>query len=146
MGRERQEDMSTHQDRNTGEAVLRGMRCKCPSCGVGSAFNGYLEVKQSCDNCGEELHHHRADDAPPYFTIFIVGHVVVALAMWVEMAYVPPMWLHMAIWLPLTLIMALAFLRPIKGALVGLQWALRMDGFATAGKVPSFGSTRANQR
>ncbi|KZL06711.1 hypothetical protein PsAD2_04224 [Pseudovibrio axinellae] len=138
--------MSTHQDRNTGEAVLRGMRCKCPSCGVGSAFNGYLEVKQSCDNCGEELHHHRADDAPPYFTIFIVGHVVVALAMWVEMAYVPPMWLHMAIWLPLTLIMALAFLRPIKGALVGLQWALRMDGFATAGKVPSFGSTRANQR
>ncbi|WP_306303359.1 DUF983 domain-containing protein [Pseudovibrio denitrificans] len=106
--------MNTHQDRNTGEAVLRGMRCKCPSCGVGSIFNGYLSVKQSCDNCGEELHHHRADDAPPYFTIFIVGHVVVALAMWVEMAYVPPMWLHMAVWLPLTLIMSLAFLRPIK--------------------------------
>lgn len=67
--------MSTHQDRNTGEAVLRGMRCKCPSCGIGSTFNGYLEVNQSCKNCSEELHHHRADDAPPYFTILIVGHV-----------------------------------------------------------------------
>ncbi|KZK81102.1 hypothetical protein PsAD13_04044 [Pseudovibrio sp. Ad13] len=138
--------MNTHQDRNTGEAVLRGMRCKCPSCGIGSVFDGYLSVKQSCDNCGEELHHHRADDAPPYFTIFIVGHVVVALAMWVEMAYVPPMWLHMAVWLPLTIIMSLSLLRPIKGALVGLQWALRMDGFATAGKAPSFSPTRANQR
>lgn len=138
--------MNTHQDRNTGEAVLRGMRCKCPSCGVGAVFDGYLSVKQSCETCGEELHHHRADDAPPYFTIFIVGHVIVALAMWVEMAYVPPMWLHMAVWLPLTLIMSLTLLRPIKGALVGLQWALRMDGFATAGKAPSFGPTRANQR
>ncbi len=138
--------MATYKDRNTGEAVLRGFRCKCPSCGIGQTFDGYLRVKHSCENCGEELHHHRADDAPPYFTIFIVGHVVVALAMWVEMAYVPPMWLHMSIWLPLTLIMSLAFLRPIKGALVGLQWALRMDGFATAGKAPSFGSTRANQR
>jgi len=70
---------------------------------------------------------------------------VVALAMWTEMAYTPPMWLHMALWLPLTLIMSLGFLRPIKGALVGLQWALRMDGFATAGKAPSLARTRANQ-
>ncbi len=138
--------MSTHQDRNTGEAILRGMRCKCPSCGTGAVFDGYLSVNQSCDTCGEELHHHRADDAPPYFTIFIVGHVIVLLALWVEMAYVPPMWLHMAVWLPLTLIMSLALLRPIKGAMVGLQWALRMDGFATAGKAPSFAATRANQR
>ncbi len=138
--------MNTQKDRNTGEAVLRGMRCKCPSCGIGGVFDGYLSVKQSCDNCGEELHHHRADDAPPYFTIFIVGHVIVALAMWVEMAYVPPMWIHMAVWLPLTLIMSLALLRPIKSALVGLQWALRMDGFATAGKAPSFSPSRGNQR
>lgn len=138
--------MDTHLDRSSADAMMRGMRCKCPSCGTGALFDGYLTVKQNCDTCREELHHHRADDAPPYFTIFIVGHVVVLLAMWVEMAYVPPMWLHVALWLPLTLIMSLGILRPIKGALVGLQWALRMDGFATAGKAPRLSPTEANQR
>jgi uncharacterized protein (DUF983 family) len=75
------------------------------------------------------LHHHRADDAPPYFTIFIVAHIVVALLMTVELSYSPPIWLHLLIWLPMTVILSLLLLPAVKGAIVGLQWALRMHGF-----------------
>jgi uncharacterized protein (DUF983 family) len=92
-------------------------------------------------SCGEELHHHRADDAPPYFTIIIVGHVVVSLLLAVEMAYRPPLWLHAALWLPLTVLLALVLLPPVKGVLVGLQWALLMHGFdpnAEEDKIESF--------
>ncbi len=105
------------------------MLFKCPACGKGKLFNGYLTVSPSCASCGEELHHQRADDAPPYFTILLVGHIIVPLALAVEIAYRPEMWIHMALWLPLTLFSSLFFLRPIKGALVGLQWALYMHGF-----------------
>ena len=120
--------------RSTGErsvllSLLRGARLSCPACGKGAMFRRYLKVADSCPACGEALHHHRADDAPPYFTIVIVGHVVVGLMLAVEMAYRPPLWLHAAIWLPLTLLLALLLLPPIKGALVGLQWALLMHGF-----------------
>lgn len=120
--------------RSTGErsvllSLLRGARLSCPACGKGAMFRRYLKVADSCPACGEALHHHRADDAPPYFTIVIVGHVVVGLMLAVEMAYRPPLWLQAAIWLPLTLLLALLLLPPIKGALVGLQWALLMHGF-----------------
>jgi uncharacterized protein (DUF983 family) len=86
-------------------------------------------VADACPTCDEELHHHRADDAPPYFTIVIVGHIVVSLVLLVEMTYRPPLWVHAMLWLPLTVALALLLLPPIKGALVGLQWALRMHGF-----------------
>jgi uncharacterized protein (DUF983 family) len=92
-------------------------------------FWHYLKVADRCPRCGEELHHHRADDAPPYFTIVIVDHVVVSLVLAVEIAYHPPLWVHAALWLPLTVALALLILPPVKGALVGLQWALRMHGF-----------------
>lgn len=132
--------------RSTGErsvllSLLRGARLSCPACGKGAMFRRYLKVADNCPDCGEALHHHRADDAPPYFTIVIVGHVVVGLMLAVEMAYRPPLWLHAAIWLPLTLLLALLLLPPIKGALVGLQWALLMHGFdpdAEEEKIESF--------
>jgi uncharacterized protein (DUF983 family) len=92
-------------------------------------FRRYLKVADACPHCGEELHHHRADDAPPYFTIVIVGHIVVGLVLAVEMAYRPPLWVHAALWLPLTLILTLVVLQVVKGALVALQWALLMHGF-----------------
>ncbi|MDQ0317113.1 DUF983 domain-containing protein [Amorphus orientalis] len=110
-------------------AMLRGAKCRCPACGVGSMFQGYLTVRDHCPSCGEELFHHRADDAPPYFTIVIVGHVIVSLVLSVEVAFQPPMWAHALLWGPLTLISCLALLRPIKGALVAYQWALHMHGF-----------------
>ena len=122
-------------------SLLRGAALKCPACGTGAMFRRYLKVAHACPHCGEELHHHRADDAPPYFTIVIVGHVVVSLVLAVEMAYRPPLWLHAALWLPLTVILTLLILPSVKGALIALQWALRMHGFdpdAEEDIVPSF--------
>lgn len=115
--------------RPVGQSLLRGAMLKCPACGAGALFRRYLKVSDSCAHCGEDLHHHRADDAPAYFTIVIVGHVVVSLVLMLEMAYRPPLWLHAALWLPLTIALAVALLAPIKGTLVALQWALLMHGF-----------------
>ena len=120
---------ATHPPRPLGDAIKRGLLAKCPACGKGSLFDGYLKVKDVCPSCGEELHHHRADDAPPYFTILIVGHVIVGMVLAVEVEFKPPLWVHFMLWVPLTIIVALAVLRPIKGAVVGLQWALYMHGF-----------------
>jgi uncharacterized protein (DUF983 family) len=122
-------------------SLLRGAALKCPACGTGAMFRRYLKVADTCPHCGEALHHHRADDAPAYFTIVIVGHIVVSLVLAVEMAFRPALWLHLALWLPLTVILTLVFLPLVKGALVGLQWALRMHGFDPEAKediVPSF--------
>ncbi|MBL4645041.1 MAG: DUF983 domain-containing protein [Rhizobiales bacterium] len=120
---------SDHKKRSVFEAMSRGKSNKCPQCGVGKLFAGYTRIVDSCEHCGTELHHHRADDAPPYFTIFIVGHIVVGLMLWLEKSYHPELWIHMALWVPLTIVLALWLLRPIKGAVVGLQWANRMHGF-----------------
>ncbi len=75
------------------------------------------------------MHHHRADDAPAYFVILILGHTVVPLALALEIARTPPYWVHFALWLPLTLGLALGLLQPVKGSIVGWQWANRMHGF-----------------
>jgi uncharacterized protein (DUF983 family) len=115
--------------RNLWTALKRGALCRCPNCGAGRLFSSYLKVAPHCDACGEALYHHRADDAPPYLTIMVVGHVVVPLLMAVELRYEPALWIHFILWLPLTLILSLGLLPPIKGAVVGLQWALLMHGF-----------------
>src|SRR5215510_1353587 len=113
--------------RPVGTALLRGAMLKCPACGVGAMFRRYLKVADHCPRCGEALHHQRADDAPPYFTI------VVGLMLAVEMAYRPPLWVHGALWVPLTLILALLLLPSVKGTIVALQWALYMHGFDPSG-------------
>ncbi|MFD1696845.1 DUF983 domain-containing protein [Roseibium aestuarii] len=117
------------RERNVLQSMVRGSLNRCPHCGKGKLFKGYLTTNYACSACGEEFHHHRADDAPPYFTITLVGHIIIPALLAVEMLYRPALWIHMALWLPLTLILSLVFLRPIKGALVGLQWALFMHGF-----------------
>lgn len=111
------------------EALLRGFRQLCPNCGRGRLFGRFLKVNHTCDDCGQELHHHRADDAPPYFTIFIVGHIVIPLVLLLEKAYAPSSLVHAAIWLPVTLGLTFFFLPRVKGSLVGLQWSQRMHGF-----------------
>ncbi len=115
--------------RSSWQAMWRGFRCRCPNCGEGPLFNGYLRSALSCSVCGEDLSHHRADDAPPYFTMVVVGHIVVPIMTAVFLATELSTMTHMMIWLPLTLVMTLALLRPIKGALIALQWALYMHGF-----------------
>ena len=120
---------ATEERRDVAQAMGRGAICRCPACGKGHLYSKYLKVVHTCDVCGTDLHHQRADDAPPYFTMLIVGHVVVGGILAAEVAYHPPTWVHLAIWLPLLVIMSLVLLPIVKGALVGLQWALRMHGF-----------------
>ena len=121
--------VSVQRHRNLYDALLRGARHKCPACGNGRLFRAYLKVADTCPSCQEALHHHRADDAPPYLTITIVGHLIVAGVLVLEQAASPPQWLHMALWLPLTVVLSLILLPSIKGSIVGLQWANEMHGF-----------------
>lgn len=113
-------------------AMARGARGRCPACGAGSLWRAYLKVRDACPSCGEDLSHHRADDAPPYVTIFVVGHLLLAAVVGIDIAYAWPLWLHAAVWIPLTVASCLSLLPVAKGALVGLQWALRMHGFGGA--------------
>lgn len=117
------------EERSLGRAMCRGLAQTCPACGTGGLYKGYLKVADTCSGCGEELHHQRADDAPPYVTMTVVGHVVGAGVMILENLYAPPFWVHAVIWGPLTLGLSLWMLPRIKGSLVGLQWAFRMHGF-----------------
>lgn len=110
-------------------AMRKGLAGKCPKCGTGKLFYRYLKVNDHCSHCDEELFHQRADDAPPYFTIFIVGHIIVAAMLIVEKAYRPELWIHMALWVPLTIALSFWMLQPLKGTIIGLQWANRMHGF-----------------
>ena len=105
-------------------AMIRGARGLCPACGQTHAFNGYLRVVPECLVCGAPLGEVRADDAPPYFTVFIVAHVVIGAMFAVYQAYDPPFWLQAAIWLPVTIVMSVLLLRPIKGATLGLMLKL----------------------
>lgn len=123
-------------DRSIQPALLRGAAGRCPACGRGRLFVSYLKVADACCDCGEALHHHRADDAPAYFTMVIVGHVIVGGLLSVEQAFAPPTWVQLSIWLPLTAIISLLLLPVVKGCLVALQWALRMHGFG-AGADPA---------
>lgn len=113
-------------------AILRGARGRCPRCGVGRLFSGFLKIADRCDHCGEELFHQRADDAPAYLTILVTGHIMVPVVLGVEEFFEPAIWVHLLLWMPLIPATCLSLLRPIKGGVVGLQWAAQMHGFGGA--------------
>jgi uncharacterized protein (DUF983 family) len=109
-------------------AVGRGLRNRCPVCGEAPVFQGFLRVVPECGHCGTPLGRLRADDAPPYFTILLVGHLLVPGVLWVEKVWEPAMWLHMVVWLPLFTILCTLVLRPVKGAVVGWMVTLGFTG------------------
>ncbi|WP_019904751.1 DUF983 domain-containing protein [Methylobacterium sp. 77] len=113
------------------KAMARGFLCRCPHCGEGKLFGKFLKVRPSCDACGLEFHHHRADDLPPYVVIFIIGHIVGYFILELETNYDVPLWFQLSFWPIVTLGSALALLQPVKGSVIGLQYALGMGGFAT---------------
>jgi uncharacterized protein (DUF983 family) len=121
---------SDPHERNIWQSLKRGFALKCPQCGKGAMYGRYLKVNPTCAECGEDLSHQRADDAPPYLTIFVVGHIIGAAMLLVE-EYddTLPIWIHSLVWPILTVILCLYFLPRLKGALIGYQWALRMHGF-----------------
>ncbi|MBN8921051.1 MAG: DUF983 domain-containing protein, partial [Rhizobiales bacterium] len=102
---------------------------RCPHCGRGNLFRAFLKVADNCPACGEELHHQRADDAPAYFVILIVGHLIVPLALSLELALSPAYWVHILMWGPLAVGLSLGLLPAMKGAIVGWQWSAYMHGF-----------------
>ena len=116
-------------DRDTKAAVLAGWRRRCPNCGSGPMMRGFLTVRDRCAVCGEELHHHRADDGPAWATILLTGHLMAPLMLTIYSAFRPEP-LVMAIGFSAAFTLLALFLLPrIKGMFVGFQWARRMHGF-----------------
>ena|SRR5438876_1265531 len=107
-------------------ATGRGLAGRCPACCSGALFHGYVKQHRIASHCGLDLLAYRADDAPAYFTILFVGHILVPAMLTLEIAYHPPTALHLVIWLPLTILLTFALLPRIKGALIGLQRALKI--------------------
>lgn len=109
-----------------GTAIGRGLCARCPACGKTRLFDGYLRVVPQCCACTAPLGAFPADDAPPYFTILLVGHIVVPAMLILQKLEDPPTWVMSAIFIPLTLALTLALLRPVKGGTVGLMLWLNM--------------------
>ena len=121
---------SPHSDDKTETVTFwthanRGMLGKCPACGDGKLFKGILDIAERCDACGLEYFGHDAGDGPAVAGIFVLGFGVVAMAVWVEFAYLPPLWVHVALWGPITILGSIGLLRPLKGLTAALQHRYR---------------------
>ena len=103
-------------------AISTGLAGRCPRCGTGRLFKGFLTVAPSCDHCGLDLGFADSGDGPAVFVTLAVGTIVVGLALILDVAYEPPIWVHLVISLPLAVVLCLAVLRPAKGILVALQY------------------------
>ena len=118
------------QTDSTAGSMLRGFLLRCPKCGGGQLFRRYLKPVESCDRCGVALGHIRADDLPPYLTIFLVGHVIVPMLVIFGRAGVSTA-LQIAVAVPATLTLVMLLLPRLKGAVIGLMWRLRLSGVET---------------
>jgi uncharacterized protein (DUF983 family) len=107
----------------TAHPLLAGVAGRCPSCGRGRLFAGFLKVAPRCDACGYDLSAADSGDGPAVFVIMVAGFIVAFAALFTEMAWSPPVWVHLVIWLPLTLVLCLALLRPFKGLMLAAQFA-----------------------
>jgi uncharacterized protein (DUF983 family) len=102
--------------------IARGLRGRCPRCGEGRLFQGFLQLRPRCESCGLDFNFADAGDGPAVFVILIGGAIVVGAALITEVVYQPPYWLHAMLWLPLILLVTLAPLRPVKGLMIALQY------------------------
>jgi uncharacterized protein (DUF983 family) len=109
-------------ERATPLPIARGLRGRCPRCGEGHLFNGFVALRERCEKCDLDYSFADAGDGPAIFVILIAGFIVVFAALIVEVLYQPPYWLHAVLWLPLILVVTLGPLRWIKGLLIALQY------------------------
>lgn len=116
--------MSGTSEKSIWTGLRRGLACRCPVCGQGHLFSAYLKIKPRCEDCGADNTIYPSDDFPPYLTILVLGHLLVPALLWVDHAYSPSVWLQAAIWLPLSAILCMVLLPYMKGATVGLCWAV----------------------
>ena len=105
------------------EPIRAGLRGRCPRCGEGRLFSGFLTVGKRCGVCGLDYGFADAGDGPAIFVMLIMGFVVVGMALGVELSYQPPLWLHFIVFVPLAVVLCLIPLRLIKGVLITLQYA-----------------------
>ena len=99
-----------------------GLKCRCPRCGEGHLFIGYLKPVSRCESCGADLSFAANTEGPAVFIILIVGFIVIGAAAAVEGLFHPPPFVHLLLWLPATVILSLALLRPFKATLIALQY------------------------
>lgn len=104
------------------DPVKAGLAGRCPRCGEGRLFNGFLKLGEGCGNCRLDYAFADAGDGPAVFVILIIGFITVGLALWMEVTYAPSLWLHFLLWVPLTVILSLVALRSLKGLLIVLQY------------------------
>ena len=109
---------------------MTGLRCRCPACGEGPLFKGFLDVRESCPECGTDLTGQDCGDGPVPFVIFLVGAIVVGSALIVEGRYAPSLWLHLSLWLPLSVFLILVLMRPAKALMIALQFKHRRQDFS----------------
>ena len=102
--------------------ISTGLAGRCPRCGQGKLFSGFLKVADRCSVCGLDLSKADSADGPAFFIMLLVPALIIPLAMWVEFSYVPPLWLHAVLWTPLIIGLSIALLRPLKGVMVALQF------------------------
>lgn len=108
---------------------VTGLAGRCPRCGQGRLFKGFLSVIPRCEVCGLDLSAQDSGDGPAAFIILFAGFIVVGAALIVEVLYAPPVWVHLAIWLPLAVVFCLLPMRPLKGLLIALQYRYRRHEF-----------------
>ena len=114
--------MTKHDAPSLASTLAAGLAGRCPACGRGKLFSGYLTLAPRCNFCGLDYGFAEAGDGPAVFVILVTGFIVVGAALFVEMAYAPPYWLHALIWGPLAILLPLLLLRSFKGALIALQY------------------------
>jgi uncharacterized protein (DUF983 family) len=116
---------------------VSGLLGRCPSCGKGRLFQGFLTLRPRCENCGLDFSFVDSADAPAFFIMFFSGFVVAGSALAVEVLYAPPYWVHALLWVPLILITTLLPLRPMKGLMIALQYQNKAaEGRFTGGDAP----------
>ncbi len=102
--------------------VSAGLKGRCPRCGEGRLFQGYLALKPRCGVCGLDNSFADSGDGPAVFVVLIAGFIVVGLALWTDTTFAPPLWLHLIIWIPLAIVLCMLSLRLAKGVLIALQY------------------------
>ena len=105
--------------------LLAGLAGRCPHCGEGALFRGFLNVADRCEACGYDFSRADSGDGPAVFVMLIGGFIVAFAALFTEIAYRPPIWVHLAVFLPMTVVVCMGLLRPMKGVLLAAQFANR---------------------
>lgn len=125
---------ASHRPATIWQAMLRGARFRCPRCEAKGLFPRFLKPAPRCASCGQDWSLHKADDFPPYISIFVTGHVMAPVIIEVSRQPALALWIKLAICLVLGSSLMLALLQPAKGAVIALQWWMGMHGFHPAGR------------